>query len=120
MSVAVVSSAACIPTSWPTWPVRREVRLGAGGGETTVGRGSWGEFMLAAKLRFSFESILFCSVLLLLESRGRQCFVFLMAPRGVLCTGSTGRHDLKRIREGEGESGAEGDQGGEDGRENDD
>ncbi len=37
--VVVVLVANNIPPAWPTWPVRRELRLRAEGGETTVGGG---------------------------------------------------------------------------------
>jgi hypothetical protein len=39
VAVVVVSVANNVPPSWPTWPVRRELRLRAEGGETTVGGG---------------------------------------------------------------------------------
>ncbi len=39
IAVVVVLVVDNVSPSWPTWPVRRELKLGAEGGETTVGGG---------------------------------------------------------------------------------
>ncbi len=107
VSIVAMPSAPCCPPLGPMWPVRREVRSEAEGGETTA---PWALCCIWFCLRslvslpqrcffVSFLRVTFIfgrGVLLLLEDHDRHGVFLLTEPQGFLHLGATRprRHDL--------------------------
>ncbi len=100
MVVWVVNNVA---PSWPPWPVRRELRLGAEGGETTIGGGSEAVptivtnvvvvavFHASLSLCFSVDSFSFQKVAAAIASSSCCLFSASLARVGILSCEHPGR-----------------------------